>query len=191
MSFGELIARIFSGMRPLLPSMIAVVVCTVAALTVLAFMSRGVWVDDERFPVAGLFFGLDGKSVLTLTCAWLKLLLPIVFLVSFQKPAPICYVAFLIPAVLLTALSGNGKKIAESLFWTVLQTAGLVSAGLVYGYYKEVSKGIGVLLIYIAITFFMIVFGVYLFLLEVNAVSGGRRIVPKEIWGKKADETVE
>lgn len=182
MSVGEIAVRILAELRPALPGVIAAVVATLAALLILSLMSRGVWVSDRRFPLPSLFFSLEGKGVLRLACAWLKLIFLIVFLVSFQKMALIQYLMILFPGVLLAVLGGGPKQVLSGLFWFVLQMLGLTCANLVCGYIMDMSAGIGFLLIYIAISLFMILFSIYMFLLDLDSISGNRAVDASRIW---------
>lgn len=182
MSVIELLLRALSELKPLLPGMIAAVVMTVLALVGLLLCCKNAWVDSRRFRLVGLFFGLNGRCSLRLACAWLKMIFLVVFVVGFQKLFLIHYLMILIPG-LISVLCGDGfAGRISSLFWLVLQTAGLLSVNLICGYIRDLSGSGGFVLIYITMSVFLILFSVYLFLNEVNAISLQRDVDAEQIW---------
>lgn len=187
MNIQEYLLRLLMELKPMLPGAITAIAATLAALVLLIRPARTTWVEKKSFGIAGLFFGLDRKTTLQLSCAWLKLIFLVVFLVGFQKLVLVQYLMLLIPGLLL-AFTAGGRMIAGSLFWLMLQTAGLFCANAVCGYMKDVRADLWFVLIYIALALFLILFGLYLFLTELNTISDARMIDPEEIWGKKVDD---
>ena len=182
MSIIEILIRIFAELRPLLPAMLVAVFATTAAFTALLLLTRDVWVQDRRFYITGLFFGLDRTGSLKLACAWLKLLFLVVFIVAFRKLNLLSYMALLIPGA-LGAACGRGliKKLSD-LMWLVLQ---LVSANLICGYIQEMAGGPVFVLLYVVMGVFLILFSIYLFLNEINAISAAREITAAQVWQSK------
>ena len=185
MSIIEILIRIFAELRPLLPAMLVAVFATTAAFTALLLLTRDVWVQDRRFYITGLFFGLDRTGSLKLACAWLKLLFLVVFIVAFRKLNLLSYMALMIPGA-LGAACGRGliKKLSD-LMWLVLQLMGLVSANLICGYIQEMAGGPAFVLLYVVMGLFLILFSIYLFLNEINAISAAREITAAQVWQSK------
>ena len=182
MSILELLLRVFSELKPILPAMIAAVASTLLALVVLLVCSKNVWLESRRFHLVGLFFGLNGRSSLRLACVWLKLIFLVVFVVGFQKLTLLHYLTFLLPG-LIAALCGAGffGRIS-SLFWLMLQAVGLISVNLICGYIRDLAGGVGFVLVYVAMGVFLVLFSVYLFLNEVNTISMQRDIDAERVW---------
>ncbi len=188
MSAGESILRILAAMKPLLPGMLIAVAATMIALVVLSAMSRHAWVDQKRFSLPSLFFSLDGKGTLRLACTWLKLIFMVVFLVSFQKLVLIQYLMIVIPGGILVVLAGRVREVFSGLLWFALQLLGLLCSNLVCGYILDMDAGIEFLLIYIVIGVFEGLFSLYLFMLDLESISGSRIIDAHKTWRITEDE---
>lgn len=184
MSVSESLNRMLVEMTPLVPGLLTCVVATAVALAVLYFRGRNAWVDQGRFSMASLFFGLDGWGTVSISCAWLKLIFLIVYLVSFQKLVLIQYLMILIPGLVMMVCTRTWGKAMSSLLWLVMELAGLVCASLVCGYIREMAAGIGFVLVYVAIALFLALFGIYLFLTDLGNISQERSVDPKKIWRK-------
>ena len=182
MSVVEFLLRVLLELKPLLPCMTAAIVLTVAVLVFLLLYSRNIWVDSHRFRLAGLFFGLNGRCSLRLACAWLKLIFLLVFVLGFQKLSLLHYLMLLIPGTLSALCAGSIGGRIGSLLWLALQTVGLLSVNLICGYIRDLSGTAGFFLIYAAMGLFLILFSVYLFLNEVNAISAQRDVTAPQIW---------
>ncbi len=185
---GELIIRVFSQLKPLLPSVVAVVIVTVLTMIYLYLVGRFAWLKSKKFSLASIFFGLDGIGVVHISCAWLRLLFPIIFIISFQKLVLIQYMMIIIPGLMMVFFSGSLSGALSSLFNLVLELAGIVSASLICGYITEMHAGTGFKLIYAAIGIFMILFGIYLFLQDLDRISISRKVDADHIWGITDEE---
>lgn len=183
MSMTEFAMRVFLELRPMLPQFAAAVVLTLLVLPLLAVFCRRSWVLDRGFCIGSLFFGLTGREILRLSCAWLRLIFLIVFIISFRKMSLLGYWSFLLPS-LLTAICGETypKKLSGFL-WTALQTVGLLSANLICGYIIDMDGSIGFFIIYIAMGLFLSLLGIYLFLLELDGISRARFVEAEKVWG--------
>jgi len=178
----ELLLRTLRILRPILPGLAAVLAATLAAMTGLYLLCRDVWVQDKRFRLAGLFFGLSRRGCLCLACSWIKLIFLFVFVLGFQKLSLLHYLMVLFPGAIL-ALAGSGaRKRAGALLWLGLQLEGLLCANLICGYILDLNAGIGFLLVYGAMGVFLLLFSVYLFLTELAAISGQRDLDAKKFW---------
>lgn len=187
MSIIEVFLQVLSQLKPMLPGMIAVAAATMIVLAVLMALSKNVWVEERRFQIAGLFFGLTARGSLRLACAWLKLIFLIVFIIGFRKLSVINYLMLLIPGI-TGSLSDKGIFASLSqLFWLLLQFAGLLSVNLICGYIRDMAGGAGFILLYIAMGLFLALFSIYLFLNEVNTISVQRDVDAEQIWNQSAE----
>lgn len=182
MSVAEVLLRGLAELKPILPYMLIAVILTVAALIFLLFYSRNVWVDSRRFRMAGLFFGLNRQCSLRLACVWLKLIFMVSFVLGFRKLGMIHYISILIIGITAALCAGSVRNKISSLLWLLLQMAGLISVNLICGYMKDMAVKGGFMLIYIAMGLFLILFSVYMFLSEINAISVYRDVDAERIW---------
>lgn len=174
MSYSELAIRILAQAEPLLLHMLAVAVPTILLLPVFLHLSRTVWVDQKRFRWLGLFLGLSGWDCLRLACAWIKLLLLISFLAAFRKLGTPHYLMFLAPGVLQCMSARGALRVPGRLVWFALELAALLSCNMVCGYIRDVTADTFFYLLYICMALFTALFGIYLFLTELNDISAGR-----------------
>lgn len=189
MSIGELLTRLLAELKPLLPGVIVLIVATLVAMLSLFLNARYVWIQSKKFPLPSLFFGLNKTGVVCISCAWLKLIFPIVYIVSFQKLELIQYLVFVIPGLLLALLSGSFSKFLSKLLYLAMETAGVFSASLICGYITEMRADTWFILIYAAIGIFMILFAVYLFLQDLERISAMRKISADQVWRVAKNET--
>ena len=187
----EWVLRILAALKPALPATIVALGATMIVFNMLWYYCRNSWVNRKSFKVAGLFFSLGNQGALQLSCAWLKFVFAVFFVVAFQKMTMLHYIMFLFPALILM-LSGilTGRKF-YNLFWFILQTVGLVSTNLICGYYRDISGEFGLLAIYVFMGLFLILFSAYLFLNEVADVSNQRDVNAWEIWKQEKQPTLQ
>lgn len=182
MSIIELLLRTLSQLKDLLPGLLAGAALTVVALAILLACQKNTWVQNRRFWLVSLFFGLDGRRSLWLACAWLKLIFLIVFVAGFQKLTTLHYWMFLVPGFLAVLCEKGFVGKLGSLFWLLLQTVGLLSVNLICGFIRDMAGGIGFRLLYGVMGLFLVLFSIYLFLGEVKAISTQREVNAEEIW---------
>ncbi len=187
MSASELILRALAQLRPALPALIAAVAATIGAGLGLAIYVHGVWVQEKRFSLAGLFFGMERRASVRLACAWLRLIFMLVFLIGFQKLELLHYELLLLPGLIFILTERKPVRAGTDLLWLALDLLGLLSANLVCGYVRDMDGGLGFLLLYIAMSLFLALFNIYLFLNELDYISDQRAVDPEQIWGGKAE----
>lgn len=180
MTFSEFLIRLVAVIKPALPAAIAVLALSLAMIIFLAIRAKGLWVNMPQFRTLGIFYELPKLGCLRLSCSWVKFLILVIYLLIFRKAQAAEYLLFLIPG-LIYALCGNPIGVGGRLLWLVLEFAGLLSAKLVCGYYYDMHGGTGFIVIYYVMALFMILFGCYLFLTEVEDISEGRGAVQDEI----------
>lgn len=184
MSIKEMALRILLELRPILPELVAAAALTVLVLPLLTVLCKRTWVCDRGFRIAGLFFGMTAREILRLSCAWLRLIFLVTFIISFRKMNLLGYWIFAFPSTIAALCAGTYAGKLGGLLWTALQTAGLLSANLVCGYILDMDGSIGFLIVYIAMGVFLSLLGIYLFLLELDGISSARVVQPEKIWGE-------
>ncbi len=189
MSTREFLMRVLLGLSPMLPALVTAVVITLLASVILTVICRRTWVYDKGFPISGLFFGLTGRGSLRLACAWLKLIFLVTFIVGFKKLNILGYGMFGLTGVIEALCAPAFIRKLGGMFWLVLQTAGLLSVNLICGYILDMDGGWIFYLVYGAMGLFLTLFGIYLFLLEVNDISDGRHADAEEIWGEQSEQS--
>lgn len=174
MTFYELILRIMAYAEPLLPYMLAVAISSALLLPALLIMGRGLWVDRRRFRWMGLFLGLSRWDCVRLACAWIKLVLLISYLVAFRKMGVSHYLLFLVPGLVRCFTIRGLLRVPGRLGWLALEFVALLSCNMVCGYICDMDAGIFFYLLYACMALFSALFGIYLFLTELNDTSEGR-----------------
>lgn len=175
MSVKEFLLRMLVSVEPLLPAVVAVVVVSLLAVAALALCTRGLWVNQKRIRWLGLFFDLGHADCVCLACGWLKFLFLLAFLIFFQKLSILGYIFFAAPGLICALHPGSAKRIPSRLVWLVLELAALLFTNLVCGFYRDVGGGVGFLVIYICMALFTALLGFYIFLMEINDISVGRK----------------
>lgn len=182
----ELLLRVLARAEPLLPYLLAAAVLTALPLPLFLVFGRSTWVDRRRFGWAGLLLGLDRWSCLRLACAWSKLLLLIGFLTIFHKMELEHYLLFLIPGVLECLSLQDVLRIPGRLIWLALETVVLFSCNMVCGYIHDTTAQDLLYVLYACMALFTALFGIYLFLTELNDISEGRSASLDDEWGPGA-----
>lgn len=188
MSFAELIYRLISSLKPLVPYLLPATAVTLLAALVLAVMTNKLWVGDRSWKWLGLFFCLDGRQAVAFSCAWLKLLLMAVFLIAFRELEVLHYFTFAVPGIVMCIASGSVSAALSCFFWTFLEVWAIFAANLVCTYYLSISSNVWLMVVYIFMSIFVMLLGVYRFLMETEAVSAARKIRPEEVWGYENQE---
>ncbi len=188
MSMAEFAMRIFWELRPMLPLLIMAVVLTLLVLPFLTVLCAKTWVNDKAFSVGSLFFGLCGREILRLSCAWLRLIFLFGFIISFKKMSLLGYWIFLLPSLIAALCGETYSRKLSGLMWTALQIVGLLSANLICGYIIDMDGSIGFLIVYVAMGLFLSLLGIYLFLLELDGISAARLVEAEKVWGSASQE---
>lgn len=181
MSAKELTLLVLMALRPMLPGLIAVAAVTLLVLPFLLVACKKAWVNDPRFRVAGLFYGLSGRDTCFLACSWIKLILMLVFIIGFQKLAPVQYLMVLLPGILGIICARSGGSKLKTLLWLVLQMAGLLSVNLICGFIRDMAGDAVFVIIYVIMGLFLGFFSVYLFLTELGTLSAGREMTAGQL----------
>lgn len=171
----DFILEVFASMREVLMPFCIVLGATAVAVLIVGPLCGRTWVNKKSFRWIGALYHLGAGGVIRLGCAWIKLVLLITFLIRFQELDGKDYLMFLIPGLIYALDFGNAKKIPGRLFWLVIELVGLFTASIVSGYIHDMHPEIIFTFIYIAIAIFMGLFGIYIFMGELDELSSVRK----------------
>lgn len=175
MTMQEFFLRALISVQPYLPSVLAVLLITIAVAAVLLVRVKDLWADQKQFRWLGIFYELRAGDRVCLTCSWLRLMLLLALLVQFRKLDVTGCILFLAPALLCVLTTKELKKIPGKLLWLAAEIIALVSSNLVCGFYHDVQSKVGFIVIYVFMALFTSLLGIYLFLMDLSDISEGRR----------------
>lgn len=177
MSATEGLLRILSGVEGCIPSIVVTAIATTIVLVILLLMTRGeIWIDQPRMKVVSIFAELGGRGMLSLACAWVKLIILLTFLVQFDKMTLPDYLFFLLPGIIYCLNIRSVLRIPVRVFWLVFQLVALGSTNLICSYILDIDPGMSYVLLYILLALFVALFGIYSFLMELSDISFERRV---------------
>jgi len=175
MTLQEFLVRMLVFVRPLLPIALAVLAVTTAAVLFLAAVSRNMNVEQKRFRWLGIFFDLPVVDCIRLACAWLKLVLVVVYLAAFRSFIEADIILFLIPGILGAIRFHNIRSTIGNLMWLVVEFAALTSTNLVCSFIHTFNSGIGMMAVYVCMAVFTALLALFLFLSELGEISERRQ----------------
>jgi len=191
MSFNGVILQVITKVEPLVPVMLFCAGVTLVLMLILYFLSGNVWMDDKRFKVLGVFFGLSRYDCYRLALSWIRLLMTLFFVVAFRNlkletnlrqviRSP-QFVAYLLIGVLYALDIKRPVRIPKNICWFLVISCGLFATSIVCGYMQTLAGfNLGVFIVYVFMGMFMILFALYLFLMEMDEVSKDRVIDPEK-----------
>lgn len=162
-----------AALQPILIPMAFVAAVTIIAIVIVVPMLSRLRMNSRAFGWLSVFYELRGTGCVRLACAWTKLWLLVIFLALFDDLSMQEYILFLVPG-LFYVLTGKAKGIFGRLFWFLVELMGLFTANVVCSYILDMRPGMIFTLIYAALSVFMVLFGIYLFMTELNDISGTR-----------------
>lgn len=171
----NILVDIFASMQELIVPLALTAIISIIVIVILTPLCFKQWVNRKSFRWMGAFFNLDGVQVIRLTCAWIKLVLLIIYLCMFEELSIPKYIIFLIPGIIYVFDFRHPGRIPGRLFWLIIETIGLITANIVCGYIHDMRPGPVFTIIYIAISIFLGLFGVYLFITELGDISESRK----------------
>lgn len=191
MKLMSVLIQLVTKIEPLVVPMLFCMGVTAVVVTIMYLSAKNVWVDEQRFRLLGVFFGLDAYDIYRLSLSWVRFLLTVFFVVAFRylelqtdlrqviRSPQFCM--YTIIGLLYVADYRRPKLILKNLAWFLVISCGLFATSIMSGYMQSLAKpGIGVILIYICMGIFMCLFSLYLFLLEIDEVSRDRKIDPEK-----------
>lgn len=171
MKINEILIQTLGLLQPIIWYVVTCAAVTIVAFVILMILSRRVWVNQKRFRWLGIFYGMSGGDSVCFSCAWLRLLLMVLYLIRFQKLLPIHYFCFLLLGVIYALRLKKMLKIPGRLFWVAVEFVGLLTANMICSYIHDMGSSGIMIAIYVFMSIFMTLFGCYLFLTEINGIS--------------------
>jgi hypothetical protein len=148
---------------------------TFVAAAVLFPLCRRTWLNKGSFSWLGVFCYQSPAGCVRIACAWTKLLILLVLLAENRVLDLAEYLMLILPGLLYALLSKSPVAFVSKFMWTALETVGLLAVNILCGYIVEMNPDFGYVIVYVLLSVFMGVFGVYLFLRELHATSTERR----------------
>lgn len=170
----DILIEILASMREVLIPFYVVLCVSLIAFIILEPLCRKMWPNNRSFKWLGILYHLKTGGRIRLACCWIKLILLITYLIMFQELDGQKYIMFLIPGLIYAFDLKHSKRIPGRIFWVLIETVGLFTASIVSGYIHDMRPGIVFTFIYIAIAIFLGLFGIYLFIAELDEISSVR-----------------
>ena len=177
MNFSEIVGLWIYLLKPLVPYIAILLVVTIITYWMIAIKGRKIWMNDQGFGYLSIFFNMNFFSAIKLSCVWLKFLLILMFIIGFQPLGVIHYLFILVPCILMIFISTNLMELINHIINTFIQAAGLVALNILCSYILEFEFEVVYIVAYIFIAILVILYSVYIFISELDAISLGRRTV--------------
>ncbi|GEM_PF-4222899 len=175
MSFYNNIIRIFASIEPAVPQVIVCFAATAVALIALMTFGDMIWINQKRFKLYGIFYGLSTYDCLRLAVSWIRLILTISIVAMFRELATIHYIVYAIEGIIFVCDIKRPSRIFINLVWFILQFLGIVATSLLCDYIKSMMYvSVSIWVIYIFLSLFLVIFSIFIFLNEIDQVSQDR-----------------
>ena len=172
----ETILRTLYLLEPLVPAVLIAAGLTAVVMVLLVLPCSRFWPDDRRGNRwLGLFFGLRGWACVRLACAWLRFCLGIVLLLPIVRLTAQHYVLYAVP-MLVGLWGGAPGRWVGRLLGDAALFAGVLLTDLLFSYWQGVGGSFVILSLYVVLCLFVLLFNIYLFLLELENISGDRKV---------------
>ena len=167
----ELTAVVLTMRRPV----IIMIAMTLVLYAVVLLLIRGLEVEGKGNRFAGLFVGLNGRSLLHLSFAWSKFAFFSALLAGAQPAEQTGYMLLLLLAAMTLLLGVNRLSVwMTELMSAALYTAGLWVGATLLNYLRQVRFDREILTAYWLLTVFLILSAAVLLLREVAIISDER-----------------
>ena len=180
MNFSEIVGLWIYLLKPLVPYIAILLVVTIITYWMIAIKGRKIWMNDQGFGYLSIFFNMNFFSAIKLSCVWLKLLLIMMFIIGFQPLGVIHYLFILVPCILMVFISTDLMELINHIINTCIQAAGLVALNILCSYILEFEFEVVYIVAYVFIAILVILYSIYIFISELDAISLGRRTILDE-----------
>ena len=180
MNFSEIVGLWIHLLKPLVPYIAILLVVTIITFWMIAIKGSKIWMNDQGFGYLSIFFNMNFFSAIKLSCVWLKLLLIMMFIIGFQPLGVIHYLFILVPCILMIFISTDLMELINHIINTCIQAAGLVALNILCSYILEFEFEVVYIVAYVFIAILVILYSIYIFISELDAISLGRRTILDE-----------
>jgi hypothetical protein len=174
MTFNEDMTRVLLVTATLSRPVYIAMGATLIVGAILIPLCRRTWLHKRSFSWLGIFYRQTTVGCLRAACAWVKLLMLIILLAEHRVLNLADYIMLILPGLIYAALSRSPAAFISKFTWTALEVVGMFAVNILCGYIIEMNPGFAYTLIYVLLSVFIGIFGVYLFMREIHAVSTER-----------------
>lgn len=175
MSSNDILLLSMYAIKPLFPCIIANMVAVVVAFFVVLIKSKGLWFGSKNFALS-LFVELRSVLAIKLACAYLKCVTVCFFLASFTQLQTIHYVFVLVPCVIIILMNTTLVEVLTHLVSIAVQLVGLFAANILCSYIIQFEMKLSYISIYALVAILLVLYSIYVFILEVDFISIRRSI---------------
>lgn len=177
MEFSEVVGLWIYLLKPLVPYVAIILVLSLIAFVFIAPKCGKIWMNDKGFGYMSLFFNMNIFLAIKLSCAWIKLLLVILFIVGFTSLDVMHFIFLLVPCILMLFINNQMMDIFNHIVNVGIQYIGVIALNILCSYIIQFQFEIIYLAAYLFISILVILYSIYVFILEVDAISLGRRTI--------------
>ena len=168
-------------LQALLPTFLWMLAGSAVLFLWLFWLARTPSLETQKFKVLGLFYGLGNGERIHLACVLLRWLFLVVCIVQFKQLTLSHHFLFWLLTVAGVALCGKLADKVAALINGILAFATLVACNLLCSYLLERRFDMFYFVIYILMGTFVILLASYIFLQEIDEISGRRCANGKEL----------
>ncbi len=181
MSISEILLLLFYSLEPIAVAMLACAVVIFVIFSVIFLLVIKMKIKDKRFAVLGIFYELGISQAVRLSCSLIKLCLIFFYLVMFQELAFVHYLFLAIPCVIIIIEKNSPIKIISNAISIVIQIIAVLTTNLLCSYILTFNMGLIFILVYVLIAIATLFYSVYIFIVEMDAISAKRSIDEKQL----------
>ena len=170
----ETILRVLYLLKPLVPTVLIVAALTMAALLLLVLPCGRFWINKRSASWLGMFFCLRGRGCVHLACVWLRFCLCIALLIPLSQITAQHCLLLVVPMVTELLADTSLKHLVGRILGDIALLAGVLLANLLFGYMQGSGGDIVPSSLYVVLCIFVLLFNIYLFLLEIENISENR-----------------
>jgi len=197
MSISGYLLQLATRMEPMVPVMVFTAGVTAVVVIVFAILATDVWIDERKFRVLGVFFGLNGYDSYRLSLGWIRVLMTLFYVVAFRNleletnfrqviRSP-QFSLYLLIGILYVADFKRPMLVLKNLAWFLVICCGLFATSIMCGYMRTLPGfSLGAFIVYACMGTVVFLLSVYLFFMEVEGISRNRKINPE----KEYDEAI-
>ena len=175
MSKSVFLMRAWASMTEIVPAVLVAAGLAVLWLFVVLLLARNLKMDSGRFKCIAVFYGLSFKDCLAVAASFCRCVFAAYFLLSYTDLALIHYAAIVVFGIMYLIFGGALRRKLAGVLWILAELLIMFSAGMVKNYinlFGETALFVGV---YWAISAFLTIFALFVFLNELNDVGQNRK----------------
>ncbi len=176
MGISDIIILNLYSIKSLVPCILFILACTVAAFFVILLGSQGMWFGKKSFERYNLFIELNSILAIKLACAWIKVLTIGFYLLFFAVLEPIHYVFLLVPCIGVLVINNSIVDGVAHLASVVIQLVGVLAANILCSYISQFGIQFFYISIYVLMAIVIELYSLYIFITELDLISNRRNV---------------